>query len=202
MALMREPIILASASPTRARLLEAAGVPFTVQPPDIDESPLKQQAREANRAAIECARDLAYAKAAVVSMRYPEALVIGADQLLAMSDEWFDKPPDIVAAHAQLRRLRGRTHVLATAVCVLRAGERLWHAASMPELAMRDFSDAVLDDYLAAEGDRVLGSVGAYRLESGGIQLFSRMTGDHFAVLGLPLIELLEFLRSRGALLS
>jgi septum formation protein len=202
MASMREPIILASASPTRARLLEAAGVPVTVQPPDIDESPLKQQAREANRAAIECALDLAHAKAAVVSMRYPEALVIGADQLLAAGDEWFDKPADIAAARAQLQRLRGRTHVLATAVCVSHAGERLWHAASMPELTMRDFSDAFLDDYLAAEGDTVLGSVGAYRLESCGIQLFSRMTGDHFAVLGLPLVELLEFLRSRGALLS
>lgn len=199
---MPEPIVLASASPTRARLLEAAGVPFTIQPPDIDESPLKQQAREAGRAAIECALDLAHAKAAVVSMRRREGLVIGADQLLAAGDEWFDKPANIAAARAQLQRLRGRTHVLATAVSVLRAGERLWHAASMPELTMRDFSDAFLDDYLAAEGDAVLGSVGAYRLEGRGIQLFTRMTSDHFAVLGLPLIELLEFLRSRGALLS
>ena len=199
---MREPIILASASPTRARLLEAAGVPFTIQPPDIDESPLKLQARETGRVAIECALDLARAKATAVSMRYPEALVISADQLLAAGDEWFDKPADIAAARAQLQRLRGRTHVLATAVCVCHAGERLWHAASMPEMTMRHFSDAFLDDYLAAAGDAVLGSVGAYRIESRGIQLFSRMTGDHFAVLGLPLIELLEFLRSRGALLS
>jgi nucleoside triphosphate pyrophosphatase len=202
MASMREPIVLASASPTRARLLKDAGVPFTIQPPDIDESPLKQQAREAGRAAIECALDLAHAKAAAVSMRHPEALVIGADQLLTAGDEWFDKPADTAAARAQLQRLRGRTHVLATAVCVCHAGERLWHAESMPELTMRDFSDAFLDDYLATARDTVLGSVGAYRLESRGIQLFSRMTGDHFAVLGLPLTELFEFLRSRGALLS
>jgi septum formation protein len=199
---MPEPIILASASPTRARLLEAAGVPFTVRPPDIGESSLKQQAREASCTAIECALDLARAKAAAVSMRYPEALVIGADQLLVLGDEWFDKPADVAAARMQLQRLRGRTHVLATAVCVFRAADRLWHAASMPELTMRDFSDSFLDGYLAAEGDAVLGSVGAYRLESRGTQLFSRMSGDYFAVLGLPLIELLEFLRSRGALLS
>jgi septum formation protein len=202
MAWMPEPIILASASPTRARLLEAACVPFIVQPPDIEEGPLKQQAREAGRSAIECALDLARAKAAAVSMRYPAELVIGADQLLAAGGEWFDKPASVAAARAQLERLRGRTHVLATAVCVFHAGDRLWHAASMPELTMRNFSDAFLDDYLAAEGDAVLGSVGAYRLESRGIQLFSRMTGDHFAVLGLPLLELLEFLRSSGALLS
>ena len=202
MASMPEPIILASASPTRARLLEAAGVPFTVQPPDINESPLKQQAREAGRPAIECALELARAKASAVSRRHPQALVIGADQLLAAGDEWFDKPADVAAARMQLQSLRGRTHGLATAVCVFHAGERLWHAASMPELTMRDFSNAFLDEYLAAEGDAVLGSVGAYRLESRGIQLFSRTTGDHFAVLGLPLFELLEFLRSRGALLS
>ena len=98
--------------------------------------------------------------------------------------------------------LRGRTHVLATALCVLRDSERLWQAASLPELTMREFSEAFLENYIAAEGEAILGSVGAYRLETRGVQLFSRMTGDHFAVLGLPLFELLEFLRSRGALLS
>jgi septum formation protein len=158
--------------------------------------------RLAGRPAIECARALARAKAATISARHPDTLVIGADQLLAAGDDWHDKPYTIAEARLQLQSLRGRTHVLATAVCVLRDGERLWQAASSPELTMREFSGAFLDDYIAAEGEDILGSVGAYRLESRGIQLFSRMTGDHFAVLGLPLFELLEFLRSRGALLS
>ena len=199
---MSERVILASASPTRARLLKAAGVAFAVEPAAIDEGPIKHEMRLAGRPAIECARALARAKAATISARHPDTLVIGADQLLAAGDDWQDKPNTIAEARLQLQSLRGRTHVLATAVCVLRDGERLWQAASSPELTMREFSGAFLDDYIAAEGEDILGSVGAYRLESRGIQLFSRMTGDHFAVLGLPLFELLEFLRSRGALLS
>jgi septum formation protein len=202
MAPTPEPVILASASPTRARLLEAAGVRFTVKPPEIDEAPIKQRARQAGQPAIQCALTLAIAKAGAVSHRYPEALVIGADQLLAAGDEWYDKPADLAAVRTQLQALRGRTHVLATAVCVVRGGERIWHAASMPELTMRPFSDRFLGEYIAAEGEALLGSVGAYRMEGRGIQLFERMTGDHFAVLGLPLFELLDFLRSRGALLS
>ena len=199
---MSERVILASASPTRARLLKAAGVAFAVEPAAIDEGPIKHEMRLAGRPAIECARALARAKAATSSARHPDTLVIGADQLLAAGEEWHDKPNTLAEARMQLQRLRGCTHVLATAVCVLRDGERLWQAASLPELTMREFSDAFLDGYVAAEGEAILGSVGAYRLESRGIQLFSRMTGDHFAVLGLPLFELLEFLRSRGALLS
>jgi len=199
---MPEPIILASASPTRARLLEAAGVPFAVEPAAIDESAIKREMQQAGRSAMECAQALARAKAAVISARRPEALVIGADQLLVSAGEWFDKPETLTDARAQLQKLRGRTHVLATAVCALYAGERVWHTASQPEMTMRLFSDAFIDAYIAAEGETLLGSVGAYRLEARGAQLFSRMTGDQFAVLGLPLIEFLEFLRGRGALLS
>ena len=199
---MSERVILASASPTRARLLEAAGVAFAVEPAAIDEGPIKHEMRLAGRPAIECAQALARAKAATVSARHPDALVIGADQLLAAGDEWHDKPNTLAEACLQLQTLRGRTHVLATALCVLRDSERLWQAASLPELTMREFSEAFLENYIAAEGEAILGSVGAYRLETRGVQLFSRMTGDHFAVLGLPLFELLEFLRSRGALLS
>jgi septum formation protein len=199
---MPEPIILASASPTRAGLLAAAGVPFTVEPAGIDEGAIKHEMIKAGSTAIDCAQALAKAKAAAVSMLSPEALVIGADQVLVAGADWFDKPETLAEAHAQLRKLRGRTHVLATAVCVLRAGERLCQLVSQPEMTMRPFTDAFLDAYIAAEGEALLGSVGAYRLESRGIQLFSRMTGDHFAVLGLPLFELLDFLRSRGALLS
>ena len=202
MAAMAEPIILASASTARARLLDAAGVPFTIQPAAIDEERIKQASREAGSSAMTCAQALAVEKARDVSARHPEALVIGADQILVVGDEWFDKPTNLAEARAQLLSLRGRTHVLATASCVVCGDKQLWHATSAPEMTMRSFSEAFLDRYIAAEGDALLGSVGAYRLEGLGVQLFERMIGDHFAVLGLPLLELLDFLRSRGVLLA
>jgi len=193
-------LILASASAARAGLLRAAGVAFTVEPAAIDEASLKVEARRAGDSAVSCAIALAIEKACNISRRHPDALVIGADQLLAADNEWFDKPRDLAEARAQLLGLRGRTHVLATAVCVARSGSPLWRAISTPELTMRRFSDDFLDGYIAAEREAVLGLVGAYRLEARGVQLFSRITGDHFAVLGLPLVELLEFLRARGVL--
>jgi septum formation protein len=143
---------------------------------------------------------LATEKACAVSRRDPEALVIGADQLLACGTEWLDKPRDLGEARHQLLGLRGRTHVLATAVCAAREGVPIWHATSAPELTMRHFTEEFLDAYLAAEGEALLSSVGAYRLEGRGVQLFSRISGDYFAILGLPLIELLGFLRERGLL--
>src|SRR5947209_9566585 len=175
MAPMPERVVLASASAMRAHLLEAAGVAFSIEAAAIDESAIKREMRLAGRPAIECAQALAQAKAAAVSARHPDTLVIGADQLLDAGDEWHDKPKTLAEARLQLQRLRGRTHVLATAVCVLRGGQHLWQAANLPELTMREFSDAFLDDYIAAEGEALLDSVGAYRLESRGVQLFSRM---------------------------
>ena len=183
-------------------MLDAAGVRFAVEPALVDETRLKQDARRNGDTAPACAAALASEKACTVSSRHPEALVIGADQLLAAGGEWFDKPPDLAAAVTQLRALRGRTHTLATAVCVAGGGIALWHAASAPELTMRQFSDEFLTAYVAAEGKALLGSVGAYRLEARGVQLFSRIKGDHFAVLGLPLLELLDFLRGRGVVLA
>jgi septum formation protein len=195
-----ESVILASASPARAALLRAAAVDFTVEPAAIDEARVKHGSRQAGDSAIVCASALAAAKACSVSRLHPEAFVIGADQILAAGMEWFDKPDNLAEACAQLLVLRGRTHTLATAVCVARAGSALWHATSAPELTMRRFSDVFLEAYIAAEGDALLGSVGAYRLEGRGVQLFSRIIGDHFAVLGLPLVELLGFLRERGVI--
>src|SRR5579884_2977725 len=177
---MFEPIVLASASAARAALLRAAGIRFAVDSADIDESRLKREARALGDSPLACASALAAAKACAVSQRHPRAFVIGADQLLAAGSEWFDKPADLGEARTQLQALRGRTHVLATAVCVACGGAPVWQATSMPELTMRPFSPAFLDHYIAEEGAALLGSVGAYRLEGRGVQLFSRINGDHF----------------------
>jgi nucleoside triphosphate pyrophosphatase len=201
MVLMPE-LILASASTARAGLLRAAGVAFAIDPADIDETAIKREHRKAGRDASACAAALAEAKARTVAARHMQALVIGADQILVAGDEWFDKPDDLAAAEAQLRRLRGHEHLLVTAACVVRDDERLWQALSVPKLTVRRFSDAFLAGYIAAEGDAVLGSVGAYRLEGRGVQLFARIEGDHFAILGLPLLELLDFLCGRGVVVE
>jgi septum formation protein len=191
---------LASASASRANLLRAAGVEFTAEPADIDETAIKDQYRAAGKNASACAMALAEAKAATVAARHIKALVIGADQILVCDDEWFDKPNDLAAAAVQLRRLRGREHRLVAACCVYRDRTRLWSALSMPKLTMRCFGEAFLASYIAAEGEALLGSVGAYRLEGKGVQLFARIEGDYFAILGLPLLELLECLRGHGVL--
>jgi septum formation protein len=196
----RSRLILASASSARAAMLRDAGVEFITEPAAIDEAAVKNEYRRAGRDALVCAMALAETKARAVARRHPEALVIGADQILVVGDEWFDKPADLGAAAAQLRRLCNRSHVLATAACAYQAEDRLWEASASPELTMRHFGEGFLADYIAAEGEALLGSVGAYRLESRGVQLFTRIEGDHFAILGLPLIELLGFLRRRGLL--
>src|SRR5260221_1927639 len=149
MAAKPERVILASASVARAGLLRSAGVDFTIEPAAIDESRLKRDARGHGDSAIDCARALAAEKASAVSRRHPEALVIGADQILAIGEEWFDKPADLAEARAQLRVLCGRTHRLETAAVVACGEAILWRATSAPEMCMRRFIDDLLESYRA-----------------------------------------------------
>jgi septum formation protein len=195
-------LILASGSSARRSLLVAAGLSFAVKPADIDEGKVKREAREAGADAASTALRLAELKAQAVAKDNRESIVIGADQLLVCEDEWFDKPADIVSAAEQLGRLRGRTHELITAVACYQGAARLWHHLATPRLAMRDFSDSFLDAYLEREKDAVTTSVGGYRLEGLGLHLFDAIDGEHAAILGLPMLALLDFLRQHGILIK
>jgi len=195
------PLILASASPYRRRMLENAGVAFSVVPADVDEASLKRRLAAGKvQPADAVAEALARAKAASVSNMHPDAIVIGADQILAVNDELLDKPGDLTAARAQLERLRGRTHRLLSAVALAQGGDILWTHVGEAVLTMREFSPGFLDRYLAHAGASLCQIVGAYEIEGLGIQLFERVEGDHFTIIGLPLLPLLTELRSRGVI--
>ena len=196
------PVVLASSSAIRAELMMRAGVAVIRDAAGVDESEVKRSFQREGLDAARCAEALAAAKATRVAQRHPDALVIGADQILDLDGTWFDKPRDLADARAQLEALRGKRHELATAVVVARNGAVLWRHVERPRLAMRDFSDRFIEDYLAALGDDVLTVVGAYRLEGEGVQLFARIEGDYFAILGLPLLPLLDFLRGHRVVLS
>jgi len=193
-------IVLASASAARAALLRAAGVAAIAEPATVDEAEIRVSLRAAGADAAAAATTLAELKAQKVSSRHPGGLVIGADQILDCGGRWFDKPESLARARDDLLALRGRSHDLHSAVVAVCDGARLWHQSERATLTMRPFSDAFLDAYLNAAGPAALVSVGAYQLEGVGAQLFSRIQGDYFAILGLPLLPLLEFLRARGAL--
>ncbi|HET8726975.1 MAG TPA: Maf family protein [Alphaproteobacteria bacterium] len=193
-------IVLASGSRTRRDLLANAGVEVTVDPAAIDEDMVKASLRADGAKAGDVAEALAEMKAMRVSRRHPGALVVGADQMLECGGVWFDKPPDPDHARAQLVALRGKTHTLVSTAVAVRDGVRLWHRTDEARLVMRDFSDAFLDFYLDRVGTAALGSVGAYQLEGPGAQLFARVEGDYFTVLGLPLLPLLDYLRVQGVL--
>ena len=195
-------IILASASAARRAVLDGAGLRFEAVPAAVDEAAIKEGAQAEGIPPAEAALMLADAKAERVARRDPEALVIGCDQLLVCEGRWFDKPPDLAAARAQLLALRGRTHDLVTAAVCHRHGGRVWQEVAVPRLTMREFSEDFLDAYLAVEGERVTASVGAYRLEGPGAQLFARVQGEHAAILGVPLLGLLAFLRRHGVLMG
>ncbi len=193
-------LVLASASASRRALLARAGLRFTVLAASIDEAAAKQAAQAAGARASEAALLLAGLKARRIASARPEALVIGSDQLLDCDGQWFDKPPDLAAARAQLLALRGRRHVLATAVVVQRGDRPLWQHVALPRLTMRAFDTDFLDAYLAIEGEVLTGTVGAYRLEGPGVHLFEAVEGEHAAILGLPLLPLLAWLRQYGVL--
>lgn len=194
-------IVLASGSATRRTMLENAGVRFVVDTAPVDEAAVKQAMRAETDNPARVAEVLAELKAARVSARHPGAIVIGADQMLECERHWFDKPADRNEARAQLLALRDKSHRLVSSVVALRDGQRLWHHTDAARLDMRRFSDAFLEDYLDRAGAAVLSSVGAYQLEGLGAQLFRAVEGDHFTILGLPLLPLLDFLRENGVLI-
>lgn len=210
---MKPGIVLASGSASRRQMLMAAGLVFNVIPSSIDEAIIKRDVEAIDpvpslKTAREIAQRLALAKAADVASRQSDTVVIGADQTLALlisgadGDRCrsFDKPAGAVEARAQLAEMRGRTHVLCSAVAVVAPGHAAWTIVEEARLTMRDFSDAFLDSYLKSAGDAVCTSVGAYQLEGPGIQLFERIDGDYFTILGMPLLPLLGELRRIGAL--
>jgi nucleoside triphosphate pyrophosphatase len=191
-----EPLVLASKSASRYAILRDARIPVAVEPADIDERAIEQ--RSAKQDAGELAAVLAREKARTIAARLPDRLVVGADQTLALGERRFSKPADRAGAHRQLAALRGQTHELHSAVALARGSSVLFEHREVARLTMRSFSDQFLEAYLDAAGPAVTASVGAYQLEKVGIQLFERIDGDHFTILGLPLLPLLEFLRNAG----
>lgn len=192
-------LILASTSPTRRRLLANAGLAFEAVAPGVDEEAVVDLARRGGDALdpADVADILARLKAEAVSAAHPDAIVIGCDQTLDLEGELLTKAPDMDALRKKLLHLRGRRHMLHAAVACARAGETIWDFRDSAALTMRDFSPEFLGRYLAAEGSDLLGSVGGYRLESAGVQLFSAIEGSYFTILGLPLLPLLAWLRTK-----
>lgn len=197
--LAADPLLLASKSSARRALLGAAGVPIEVKPADLDERAAEAGAPSARPDAI--AAWLAREKALLVERGNPGRLVLGADQTLSLDGQRFTKPPDRTAARAQLLALRGRSHELHSAAVLAQNGTVLFETVRTARLTMRVLSEQFLDLYLDAVGSAATESVGAYQIEALGIQLFEHLDGDYFAILGLPLLEVLHFLRQHGCLL-
>ena len=195
------PIILASGSKIRAQILQDADVPFKVLSKPVDEGAIKSAMLSEGSRLRDIADALAEAKSMRVSRNEP-GLVIGADQIMTMDGELFDKPPTIEAARERLLSMRGKVHKLIGAIVISEGGAPVWRHVSIVTLHVRNFSDEWLENYIAAEGELMTKSVGAYRFEGRGAQLFSKVDGDSFSIMGLSLLPLLDYLRLRGALKS
>lgn len=191
-------IVLASTSPTRQAMLRNAGLDFAAHPPLVDEKALI--AANAQWLPDETPLKLAEAKAIDVSARHPMSVVVGADQVLALGNRIYGKPDDRAQCREQLLELRGKTHFLISSVVLAREGKSLWSYTDRAELTVRNFTEEFLESYLDVIGDDCTSSVGGYKIEGRGVQLFGRIAGDHFTILGLPLVPLLEALRSMGEL--
>lgn len=193
-------LILASQSPFRRMLMENAGLAFTAEAARIDERAVETALAAQNPSPQDVAETLAIEKARDVSSRHPGALVIGSDQTLSLEGRVFHKPADMAEAKSHLASMSGRSHSLNCGIALVCDGETLWSHVSIAHLTMRSLSDAFIDRHLARVGDRILASVGAYQLEGEGVQLFERIDGDYFTILGLPLLPLLAKLRELGAI--
>ncbi|MFG1401222.1 Maf family protein [Xanthobacter sediminis] len=193
-----QPLVLASKSATRLSLLVHAGMPVETVSIDVNERTLQAEAGDLDPCRV--ALMLARAKAAAGSVAAPGRIVLGADQTLALGSAVFHKPSTVEAARSQLEALSGKTHALHSAAALVVNGEFVFETVASAYLTMRPLSQDMLDTYLAAAGQRVLTSVGAYQLESVGVHLFTKVEGDHFTILGLPLLQLLPFFREQGML--
>jgi septum formation protein len=192
------PLILASKSPFRAAILRNAGISFRTEAADIDERAAEAPLMKSGASAEDIASVLAEAKALDVSARFPDGLILGADQTLSLNDGLFHKPEDMEAARRHLLKLSGNMHILSSALVLARRGETIWRDVSVARLTMRKLSPSFIGQHLARVGAAALSSVGAYQYEGEGIQLFEEIDGDYFTIVGLPLLPLLAQLRRLG----
>jgi septum formation protein len=198
--MMKPDFLLASASQIRADLLRAAGLAVTQQPARVDEESIRLALEAEGARPRDIADALAEMKARKISERHPLPWVIGCDQVLEFAGKAFGKPETPDAARAHLSALRGRTHILHSAVVLYHEGKPVWRFVGEVRLTMREFSDAYRDTYLARNWESARHSVGCYKIEEEGVRLFSRIEGDHFTLLGLPLLPLLDYLSGRGVI--
>ncbi|HBS48586.1 MAG TPA: septum formation protein Maf [Rhodobacteraceae bacterium] len=197
---MVKPLILASGSAIRAEMLRNAAVPFEIEHPRVDEATVKSAMISEGAPPRDIADALAQMKARKIAGRRPEALVMGCDQVLEFGGTLISKPADPGAALAQLQAMRGQRHMLLSAALIYENAEPVWRHVGLVRLQMREASDAYLRDYVARNWDSIRHSVGAYKLEEEGVRLFTRIDGDYFTVLGMPLLQVLNYLTGRGVL--
>ncbi|MEE2661910.1 MAG: Maf family protein [Pseudomonadota bacterium] len=200
-AVPQTTIVLASSSASRQKLLDGAGIPHSVEPSKVDEEEVKRSMREAGRTGIELAEALAELKAMTISRKQPGKLVLGADQILDCDGKTFDKPRNSAIAAEHLRFLRGKSHQLISYAVIVQDNVRVWSAVETAKITIRsNLSDQFIDNYITRCGLDILSTVGVYKAESLGAQLFSKVQGSHYTILGLPLLPLLHYLRETGVI--